>query len=81
MTQTLPALLNAQPKAESSDGSGPRQGYAYFNAQVMGQGGQRRGLRAGPLAIEAAQGAYLEREYSGPSDRRPPAGILAKTAV
>jgi hypothetical protein len=81
VTQTLPALLNAQPKAEASAASGRRQGYAFFNAQVMGQSGQRRGLRAGPLAIEAAQGAYLEREYSGPSDRRPPAGILTKTAV
>ena len=81
MTQTLPALLNSQPEAESSAASGQRQGYAFFNAQVMGQGGQRRGVRAGPLAIEAAQGAYLEREYSGPSDRRPAAGILTRTAV
>jgi hypothetical protein len=81
VTQTLPVFLDTEPKAETSAASEARQGDAAFNAQLMGQGGQRRGIRAGLKAVETWQGAYQEREYSGPSDRRLPTGILAKTAV
>jgi hypothetical protein len=46
---------------------------------MMGQTGQRRGLKGGPPVLNAARATYLEAEYSGENDRRPPAGILKKT--
>jgi hypothetical protein len=79
LTQTLPILLDPQPEAEASVGAGRGSDFVLFAAQLMGQDGQRRGLRAGPQAIEDAQDAYREREYSGPFDRRVKAGVLTVT--
>jgi hypothetical protein len=31
--------------------------------------------------LEAARAAYLEAEYSGENDRRPPRGIILKKAI
>ena len=47
----------------------------------MGQGGQKRGLRGGPETLDHARTAYLETEWSGPADRRPPPGRIAKTEI
>lgn len=52
-----------------------------FAAQLLGQPGQKRGLRAGPPAIDAARTAYKKTEYSGPADRRPPAGGAARKEI
>jgi hypothetical protein len=52
---------------------------SVFSAQLMGQDGQKRGLRGGPQVIDAARGAYNRVEYSGPADRRAPKGGAAKT--
>ncbi len=52
-----------------------------FTAQLFGQDGRRRGLRGGQPVIEAARSAYLEAEYSGPNDRRPPKGLLTRTKI
>jgi hypothetical protein len=53
---------------------------AAYAAQLYGQPGQKRGLRGGAPVLRAARTAYLEAEYSGPYDRRPPQGAIAKTA-
>jgi len=45
-------------------------GESEFAAHVMGQDGQRRGLRAGPSFVEAASQAYNRVEWSGSWDRR-----------
>lgn len=58
----------------------PLDGQAAFAAQLLGQPGAKRGLKA-PGTVETARSAYLEAEYSGPSDRRPPKGLIKKTAI
>ena len=60
----------------------PRRGsFAAFAAQVMGQPGQKRGLRGGQEVLDTARSTYLGTEYSGPADRRPPTGLLKKTKI
>ncbi len=54
---------------------------AAFTAQMMGQTGARRGLKGGPPVLKQARSAYLETEYSGPNDRRPPTGLIRKTKI
>lgn len=57
-----------------------RFGFAVFAAQLLG-GGQKRGLRGGPETLDRARAAYLETEWSGPSDRRVRKGRITKTEV
>jgi len=59
----------------------PAQGAASIEAQILGQTGARRGLRAGPTVIDTAQHAYNKTEWSGEKDRRAPKGRAAKTDV
>ena len=54
---------------------------AAFTAQVLGQTGQKRGLKGGSPVLEQARSAYLGAAYSGPDDRRPPPGRVAKTEI
>lgn len=54
---------------------------AAFAAQLIGQGGQRNGIRGGPPVLDAARSTYLGAEYSGENDRRPPPGKVGKTEV
>jgi hypothetical protein len=56
-------------------------GAATFAAQIMGQSGQKRGLRGGPETLDHARGAYLEAEWSGPADRRIARGRITKTEI
>lgn len=56
-------------------------GAAAFVAQQMGQTGQRRGLKGGQPVLDAARSAYLEAEYSGEAERRPPPGKAAKSEI
>jgi hypothetical protein len=65
----------APPKPEDADAS------AAFAAQLMGQDGQKRGLRAGPSAIDQARGAYNKIEWSGSKDRRARKGGQARTEI
>ncbi|RYF90729.1 MAG: hypothetical protein EON95_16405 [Caulobacteraceae bacterium] len=58
----------------------PLDGQAAFAAQLLGQPGVKRGLKQ-PGTVETARSAYLEAEYSGPADRRPPKGLIKKTAI
>ena len=69
--------------APAADEPAPPQtpGPAAFTAQVMGQGGQKRGLRGGPATLDHARTTYLETEWSGPADRRPAPGRITKTEI
>ena len=57
----------------------PRCG-TYF-AQLMGQDGQKRGLKGGPAVLDRARTAYLGAEWSGGGDRRTQAGRVAHTEI
>ena len=59
-----------------SDGSA-----AIFAAQMMGQTGQRRGLKGGQPVLDAARSAYLETEHSGANERRPKPGRAEDTDI
>jgi len=60
----------------------PRRGmFAAFAAHLMGQSGQKRGLRGGQEVLDAARSTYLGTEYSGPADRRPRAGLIKRTEI
>lgn len=59
----------------------PAHGGAAIEAQILGQTGARRGLRAGPTLIDSAKHAYNKTEWSGKKDRRAPKGRVAKTDV
>lgn len=76
----LPAVIEPAHAEELADPA-PADGYSTFAAQMYGQTGQKRGLRGGQPVIDQARAAYLETEYSGPDDRRPPKGLLKKTEI
>jgi hypothetical protein len=65
-----PAPAPSEPPAE-----------AAFTAQMLGQTGQKRGLKGGPPVLSQARSAYLGAAYSGPSDRRPRPGKVTKTEI
>ncbi len=52
-----------------------------FAAQILGQDGQRRGLKGGPELLQKAQATYLGAEWSGGADRRAKKGAKAKTEI
>lgn len=54
---------------------------AAFAAQLLGQPGEKRGLRGGPEVIDGARSAYLQTEFTGPGDRRRGKGRAAKTEI
>ena len=56
-------------------------GAVTFDAQLMGQDGQKRGLRGGPAVIDGAKATYNSIEWSGSKDRRARKGGRAKTDV
>jgi hypothetical protein len=58
-----------------------RQGYSEVVAQLMGQHGERRGLRAGPGLFGVARNAYNSIEWSGRYDRRAPKGRQTRTEI
>ncbi|EJL36745.1 hypothetical protein PMI01_00911 [Caulobacter sp. AP07] len=58
-----------------------RSAFATFAAHIMGQSGQKRGLRGGQEVLDAARSTYLGTEYSGQADRRPKAGLIKKTEI
>jgi hypothetical protein len=72
-----PAEPPARPAPKPpSDGSA-----AIFAAQMMGQSGQRRGLKGGPPVLDAARSAYLETKHSGAAERRPRPGVTEDTDI
>ena len=50
-------------------------------AQLLGQDGQKRGLRGGPQTLAQARAAYLSAEWSGAIDRRNRTGLFSKTKI
>jgi hypothetical protein len=52
-----------------------------FAAHLLGQDGQKRGLRGGAPVLDRARAAYLGAEYSGENDRRPPSGLIVRKAI
>jgi hypothetical protein len=75
-TSNLPALIqgvSADP-TQASDAETRRD--PAFEAQVLGQSGQRRGLKGGQPVLDAARAAYLDAEWRGAGDRRLPAGAI-----
>jgi len=69
------------PAPDSPDTDPRRGGFAGFAAQILGQGGQKRGLRGGPETLNRARSSYLGAEWSGPADRRPSPGRITKTDI
>lgn len=68
-----PVIAAPNPRAD-------RRGAASeLVAQLMGQDGERRGLRAGPPLFERARTAYNGIEWSGAFDRRARKGRTART--
>jgi hypothetical protein len=63
------------PRDEKADGQ------AAFAAQLMGQDGAKRGLRAGAEVIDTAKSLYNRTEWSGTKDRRGPVGGKARTKI
>jgi hypothetical protein len=68
-------------KAHTVEPPHAAHGGAAIEAQILGQTGARRGLRAGPALIDSAKHAYNKTEWSGKKDRRAPKGRVAKTDV
>lgn len=74
----LPAVVDPPPAPPPRS---RRAALAAFAAQLLGQGGQKRGLRGGSETLDKARNAYLEAEWSGPADRRLRSGAITKTDV
>ena len=77
------ALVPISSVSAEPAGAKPRRGggFGAFAAQVLGQGGQKRGLRGGPETLDRARSTYLDTEWSGPADRRPHPGRITKTEI
>ena len=71
----------AQPPARPAPVPAADAGAAAFAAQLMGQSGQRRGLKGGAPVLDAARSAYLGTEYSGAAERRPRPGKAEDTDI
>lgn len=69
-----------KPRAEPPGTTDPA-GSTGFAAQVMGQGGEKRGLKGGTSVLSSARKTYLGAEYSGEKDRRPPSGKVSDKDV
>lgn len=71
----------AEPPARPAPMPPADPGAAVFAAQVLGQTGQRRGLKGGPPVLGAARSTYLGTEHSGAAERRPVPGKARDTDV
>lgn len=71
----------AEPPARPAPAPAADPGAAVFAAQMIGQTGQRRGLKGGPPVLDAARSAYLGTEHSGAAERRPQPGKAKDTDV
>ena len=58
-----------------------RSGDSEFAAQLIGQVGERRGLRAGAPLLDKARDAYNRVEWSGSFDRRARKGRQTRTEI
>jgi hypothetical protein len=82
--QNLPVVIAAPCGLKADPGlpaPSAKPGAAAFSAQILGQDGQKRGLRGGPETLQKARNTYLGAEWSGLADRRPKAGRITKTEI
>jgi len=75
----LPATIEPVRAAPAPEPAAPPAA-AAFDAQLIGQAGEKRGLRA-PGLVDAASQSYNRAEWSGSKDRRARKGRFAKTAI
>ena len=79
---TLPVVAGPVRTRERTAATDPAaKAAAAFAAHVMGQTGQKRGLRGGPQVLDHARSTYLGAEWSGHADRRPAKGVITKTEI
>ena len=71
-----PAVTKARPLENE-----PRGSEAQVSAHLIGQDGQRRGLRGGQTVLDIARETYSRIEWSGSWDRRARKGRQARTDV
>ena len=71
----------AEPPARPAPTPPPDLSAAAFAAQVIGQTGQRRGLKGGPPVLDAARSSYLGANYAGGAERRPKPGKATDTDI
>lgn len=69
-----PALTADAAEPAPAHTPGPAGDAALFAAQMLGQGGQKRGLKGGAEVLDAARSTYLGAQFSGADDRRPKPG-------
>jgi len=79
--QALVPVPSPEPEEPDVEVESRPGGFAGFAAQMLGQGGQKRGLRGGPEMLDKARSTYLGAEWSGPADRRPRPGRITKTEI
>ena len=77
--RSVPAVYEPPPPPAPSGVAA--QPEAAFAAHMLGQDGQRRGLRGGKETLDTARTVYNQTEYSGAADRRARKGGAAKTEV
>ena len=71
----LPVVVSEARAIEADPPAGP------IEAQILGQEGQKRGLRGGAPVLNQARSAYLGAEFSGSANRRPRPGVVARTEI
>lgn len=76
----VPVPIAPVEPARSFRDERPR-GFSEFAAQVIGQHGERRGLRAGATLMDRARDAYNRTEWSGSYDRRARAGRTTREDI
>jgi len=79
-SSNLPVPVSPVVPPRSFRDERPR-GYAEFAAQVIGQHGERRGLRAGATLMDHARETYNRTEWSGSYDRRARKGRAAREDI
>ena len=80
--ETLPVAAQDAPRVHfEPQYDRRRSAFAAFAAHMLGQAGQKRGLKAGEQAVRDAQSSYMDVEWSGPSDRRTLRGAYKKTEI
>ncbi|WP_293677634.1 hypothetical protein [uncultured Phenylobacterium sp.] len=80
-TSNLPVPAGPVTPARSFRDDPPRRRDSELDAQLLGQDGQRRGLRGGATILDTARIAYNRTEWSGSYDRRARKGRQARTDI
>jgi len=79
--RSLPVPIEPPPEPPPPPLAARPAAPAAFAAHLLGQDGQKRGLRGGPATLDAAKTSYNRTEYSGAADRRAKSGRGAKTEI